>query len=486
MSRHHRTPARGIQRVAQAPTHEGRFGRMFRRLPTFRQTDERLQGLADSMHEGDGAQDNPDIPAGYTYFGQLVDHDITFDPASSLERANDPDALVNFRTPRFDLDSLYGRGPADEPPLYTRADHNRFLIGKGRVVEGQGGQPGAEAADDDLPRNSEGTAIIGDPRNDENVIVSGLQLVFLKLHNRMIDLICEQQPDLQGAELFKEAQRVVRWHYQWVVVNDFLVRIAGHEIVDSILVAVDPANPELGKRVKTRFYRPQRDAYMPVEFSVAAYRFGHSMVRPSYRINDVVPELPIFAASEDPGPLDDFHGGRHLPSQWTIDWRKFLDFEGPGSAGQASRSIDTKLAEGLFKLPGEPPELESLALRNLKRGRALELPSGRRVATAMGTEPLSPEVLGTERPPPLWFYVLKEAEVQQEGKRLGEVGGRIVAEVLLGLLAHDPLSYIRVEPGFQPILPDIDGDGRFTLPDLVRFALGDAPAPPPPPGGWGS
>jgi len=486
MSRSHRTTPRGLGRVAQAPSHEGRFGRIFRRLPTFQQNDERLVEIANAMREGDGAdQDNANIPAGYTYFGQFVDHDITFDPASSLERANDPDALVNFRTPRFDLDSLYGRGPADDPALYSRADPNKMLLGKGRAAEGQD-QAGTETGEDDLPRNSEGTAIIGDPRNDENIIVSQLQLVFLKLHNRVVHQIREQEPDLEGSALLKEAQRAVRWHYQWVVVNDFLVRIAGQEVVDSILVAVDPNNPALGKRVRTRFYRPRQDAFMPVEFSVAAYRFGHSMVRPTYTINDVVPELPIFSQAEEPAPLEDFHGGRHLPAQWTIAWQRFLDFNGPGTAGQPSRKIDCRLAEGLFKLSGEPPEMESLALRNLRRGKALGLPSGRRVATAMGVEPLSPDEIGFSGPAPLWFYILREAEARQQGKRLGEVGGRIVAEVLLGLLAHDPLSYVRVEPAFQPILPDVDGDGRFTLPDLVRFALGEAPPSPPPPGGWGS
>jgi hypothetical protein len=363
-----------------------------------------------------------------------------------------------------------------------------MLLGKGRVAEGQQSeeQPvGTPTEEDDLPRNHEGTALTGDPRNDENVIVSGLQLVFLKFHNRVLELIGSQS-SLTGDELFKETQRVVRWHYQWVVVHDFLVRIAGQDVVDSILVPIDRDHPELGKRVTTRFYRPKNRAYMPVEFSVAAYRFGHSQVRPTYSINDTVQGLPIFSQSENPGPLEDFHGGRFLPRQWTIDWRFFLDLDGPGTARQPSRLIDTHLAEGLFKLPGEPPDLESLALRNLERGWRMGLPSGRRVATAMGVTPLSPEELALEGPAPLWYYVLKEAEVRHSGQQLGQVGGRIVAEVLLGLLGRDPLSFLSVEPAFVPQLPGAE-DGSFTLSDLVRFALGlgDGPAPQPPPGGWG-
>jgi Animal haem peroxidase len=455
---------------------------MFRRLPTFQQPDARLKQLAEQMHEaGDGGEDNTEIAAGYTYLGQFIDHDITFDPVSSLERANDPDALVNFRTPRFDLDSLYGSGPADEPFLYQRETPPRLLVGKGRDVDS-----GEETEEDDLPRNSEGTALIGDPRNDENVIVSGLQLILIQFHNKVVELITSQAPNLKGEELLKEVQRVVRWHYQWVVIHDFLVQIVGQEVVDSILLPIDPEHPELGQRVKTRFYRPKQQAYMPVEFSVAAYRFGHSMVRPTYKINNPVPELPIFAETENPGPLEDFHGGRHLPRDWTIDWSFFFDTAGPGTAKQRSRLINTQIASGLFKLPGADGEMESLALRNLRRGKTLGLPSGRRVATAMGVEPLTPDELGFSGPAPLWFYVLKEAEVRQGGQRLSPVGATIVAEVLLGLLAADPLSYLSVEPAFRPLLSDPDGDGRFTIADLINFARGTAPTPPPPPGGWGS
>ena len=455
---------RGLRDVAQSPLYEGRFGRMFRRLRTFKLTDAQVEALAAEMLTVAGtSEDNPRIPAGYTYLGQFVDHDLTFDPASSLERLNDPDALVNFRTPRFDLDSLYGRGPADEPYLYDDDAFGMFLLGKGRDPDA-----GANTDEDDLQRNGQGTALIGDPRNDENIIVSQLHLAFLKFHNAVLTDVREE--GLAGAEAFREAQERVRWHYQWVVVHDYVRRVVGDETVDQILIPRDPNDPNDAPQIKTRFYSWERKPFLPVEFSVAAFRFGHSQVRGTYKINDVVPELPIFAQTEDPGPFEDFHGGRHLPPAWTVDWSFFFDTSGVGSSRQKSLAIDTKLAEGLFKLPGVPPHLESLAARNIRRSSKFSLPSGRRVAGAMLLEPLSREELGLRHPAPLWFYVLKEAELRTGGEHLGPVGGRIVAEVLLGLLAGDPLSYVNSAPGWEPTLPDADGDGKFTIVDLLHFA----------------
>lgn len=338
------------------------------------------------------------------------------------------------------------------------------LLGKGRDVN-----TGGETAEDDLQRNSQGTALIGDPRNDENIIVSQLHLSFLKFHNRVPEFVRETR-GMTGFEAFHEAQRLVRWHYQWVVVDDYLRRTVGDQTLNQILIPPDPDNPNDVPQIETRFYKWKRQPFLPVEFSVAAFRFGHSQVRATYKINDLVPELPIFAQSEEPGPLDDFRGGRHLPAQWMVDWSFFFDTAGPGSSKQKSLLIDAKLAEGLFKLPGEPPERESLALRNLARGSRFALPSGRRVARSMLIEPLTRERLGLDHPAPLWFYVLKEAELTSGGQHLGAAGGRIVAEVLLGLLAGDPLSYVNVDPDWKPTLPNADGDGRFTLVDILHFA----------------
>lgn len=479
MHRQHGTGTRGLDAVPQAPSYEGRFGRMFRSLATFKQPDELLERLANGMREDAGiSPDNPEIPAGYTYLGQFIDHDITFDPTSSLQRMNDPEGLVNFRTPRFDLDSLYGSGPADEPFQYDETSGGtKLLVGKGRHTD-----TGAETGEDDLPRNDQGRALIGDPRNDENVIVSQLHLVFLKLHNRFVDEVAANQ-SLAGEDLFKEAQRLTRWHYQWVVVHDFLERTVGKDVVDSILLPPDQSGV---RKVKLRHYKWKVQPFMPVEFSVAAYRFGHSQVRPTYSINDTVQNLPIFSPNPSAGPLEDFRGFRFLPQGWTVDWSFFFDTSGPRTSRQASRAIDTRLAEGLFSLPGAPAGMDSLALLNLRRGRALGLPSGQRVATAVGVPDLTREELGFWEPAPLWFYVLKESELRYGGTRIGPVGGRIVAEVLLGLLAGDPLSWINAEPAWTPSIPDADGDGRITMVDVLRFAVPNQAGPPvqPPPGGW--
>jgi hypothetical protein len=463
MRRFHGHDTRGIDAVPEGPFFEGRFGRMFRGALRVEQSRDFLIGLADGMRSQD-RDENPAIPAGFTYLGQFVDHDITFDPTSSLQRFDDPEGLVNFRTPRFDLDSLYGRGPSDDPFLYDQEFENgqsKLLIGP--VLEDDL-ETVASPAEDDLPRNRQGRALIGDPRNDENIFISQLQLTFIKFHNKIVDRV-KAEEGLEGGDLFKVAQRITRWHYQWVVVHDFLRRIVGEELIGQLLRPDDDGTPE----VRLRFYHPKYRPFMPLEFSVGAYRYGHSQVRGQYVINTTVPRLPIFT----PGPLGterrrDFRGFRPLPPRWTIGWPFFfeLDDEPP----QASFKIDTKLAGPLFELPGEEgDDNKSLARRNLLRGWRLKLPNGQAVARAMGERPLSRDELGFREPAPLWFYVLKEAELRENGDRLGPVGGRIVAETFLGLLKGDPLSFLN-EPNWRPTLPAAT-EGEFTMADLIRFTV---------------
>src|SRR5262245_16876036 len=225
MSGRHSTPPRGLTSTKKSPLFQGYFGRMFRNLhgATFGATDKEneanLADLAKAMVAGfDPPKDGIDaeesgIPALYTYLGQFIDHDITFDPGSSLQRQNDPDALVDFRSPALDLDNVYGRGPDDQPYLYD--GDKLFLLGE--PIQG-GGDPKAT----DLPRNNPGAgkprrALIGDPRNDENTIVSQLQGLFLRFHNRMV----ADHP----TKPFAEVQRLVRLHYQYLVLNDFLPRL---------------------------------------------------------------------------------------------------------------------------------------------------------------------------------------------------------------------------------------------------------------------
>ncbi|HZO06084.1 MAG TPA: peroxidase family protein, partial [Solirubrobacterales bacterium] len=322
MPQHHLTAPRGAELAPKSEFVEGRFGRLFRNLPSFVPGDEALTALAGAMVEPDGAGDlDSPIPAGYTYLGQFIDHDITFDPASSLQRLQDPDGLHDFRTPRLDLDSLYGDGPNNDPYLYdTRIDKGAtsFLIGSNGIGEL------------DLPRNvlppdannvPQGRALIGDPRNDENVIVGQLHLLFLRFHNKVVELLREEIGNPE--QLFAEAQRLVRWHYQWIVVNDFVRRICGDGVVDDILrpdTYVTAGGVGEILRAHLQFYKWKREPFMPVEFSVAAYRFGHSMIRGGYKLNGDIPAVPLFTEGPLQNEHQDLRGFRTLATQWTIDW----------------------------------------------------------------------------------------------------------------------------------------------------------------------
>ncbi|MDQ6727312.1 MAG: heme peroxidase family protein [Actinomycetota bacterium] len=436
---------------------------MFRQLEAFTPDDASLIALADSMGpfpapgvaaasaEAIQPGENPDIPAGYTYLGQFVTHDITFDPTSVLQRRNDPDALLDFRTPRFDLDSLYGSGPADAPFLYDQDDPLKLLVGHNL-------DPADET--NDLPRNAQGRALVGDPRNDVHVIVSQLTLAFLRFHNAVVDYL--RRRSFPEAGLFAEAQRLVRWHYQWIVMNDYLRRIAGSDVLGRVLVD-DPATG--GRRADLQFFKWRRHLFLPVEFSAAAFRFGHSQVRATYVLNpDLEPKhimLPTFPAP----PLEQLGGFRPLPKGWKISWDLF--FAMAGSAPQLSRRIDTKMAGPLGRLPPMlDPDRRSLALLDMLRGRALGLPSGEAVAAAVGT---SRSDLGLKAKTPLWYYLLREAEVDSGGLRLGPTSATIVAEVLVGLLAGDSSSYLRIEPGWTPELPSAQA-GQFDMVDLLQFA----------------
>jgi hypothetical protein len=294
---------------------KGKFGRLFPTLPPFaRDTDDVRDallalgepgGIMDPQDQpppaaSDKNPDNPSLAAGFTFLGQFLDHDLTFDPTSSLERQNDPEAIENFRTPTFELDSLYGSGKAASPHLYMREDRDLLLLDKG--------------AEFDLPRNSQNTALIGDPRNDENVIVSQLHLAFIKFHNEVVKHVRDANPKPDIDDVFAKAQRLVRWHYQWMVLHEFLPLLVGEEIMDEVL-AKDPAwrynKAQAGKEGKVdrggkedprdgRIYYNWRDRpFIPVEFSVAAYRFGHSQIRPGYRLNQNVAR-PIFLPAADP------------------------------------------------------------------------------------------------------------------------------------------------------------------------------------------
>jgi hypothetical protein len=417
---------------------------------------EAIEALADAMVAAkEPSNPNRFVPAGYTYLGQFIDHDLTFDPVSQLGRDNDPDALVDFRTPRFDLDSLYGSGPRDQPYLYDWRDARHQGV---RLLLGGGRWPGQAAVD--LPRNDQQAALVGDPRNDENVIVGQIHLLFLRFHNAVVAWLQSKDDNnaIEADDLLEEAQRLVRWHYQWVVRHDYLPTVAGTRL-DGF----------------TRRHFTWRDGpFMPVEFSGAAFRFGHSMVRPDYVLNDDHPAgVPILPA---PGSKDDLRGARPLPAAHVIQWHRF--FPPPGAKDTTfdqSLNIDRQLAAPLAAVP---PRGEALARLNLRRGRALGLPAGRDVAHALGLPELTDAQLALDdvaeparsallRATPLWYWLLCEARATARGKHLGPVGRRLVAEVLIGLLEGDPQSYLSQWPAWRPELGGTPG--RFTMVDLIAF-----------------
>jgi Animal haem peroxidase/Fibronectin type III domain len=431
---------RGTQIAVQAGrTQRARYGLMFPELPAYAPTDGLLRWLAADMNDGkaplsdvrdsDSAFDISDIPAGYIYFGQFVDHDMTLDQTPLTHRLQDPLAMRNYNSPRFDLSSVYGKGIKGSPELY---DPDRY--GYLRVWEHDGLF--------DLPRDEVGAAYLGDPRNDENLIVAQLHVVFLRLHNKLMD----------DGHSYNQARKLCRWHFQWLIVNDYLPRIVGKQVVNS-LIKRDGTIKFLGT-----LYQPEdvERPYMPIEYSGAAYRFGHSMIRAEYEVQDLR-TVPIFA----PDGFQDLRGSRPIPADLWVDWNYFFDIPGmePPDDRNMSRLIDTQISLPLYNLPSTvvartEKAIIALAERNLLRGKRLGLPCGQDVAAAMGVTPLTNEQLGLKQPgwggkAPLWYYVLKEAELLEKGRKLGPVGGRIVAEVILGILAADPDSYFNAKPGFQ-------------------------------------
>lgn len=429
----------------------GKYGRMFPDLPALEADEDSAIGLGRAASHMDGTLpvidstlENPRIPAGFAILGQFVAHDITADRSLLAPRESVED-LRNSRVPRLDLECLYGDGPIGTPFLYDTKDPEKLLLGANAA-----GQPAY-----DLPRNHQGTALVGDPRNDVHLAISQLHVAFLRFHNRLVEWVREQ--GIPEVEVFDEARRLATWHYEWIVAHEFLHLTVGEELVSDI--------EENG----ARFYEPGEEPAIPIEFADAAYRFGHSQITPTYRLNDTSGDVTIF-----PSCL----GGRPVTPEMIVDWSWFFDIPGE-HAPQPSRKIVTSLTHALIDLPEQIvghtqiPEHHSLASRDLQRGAALGLPSGEAVARRMGVESLTEEecalyASGWVGETPLWYYVLKEAEVHAGGERLGKVGGRIVAEVLLGLLEADPSSY-KAEPGWRPVLP-ASQSGTFTMADLLLFA----------------
>ena len=479
----------------------GKFGRMFPNLPPLDVPDTNLVALAAAMIDAnpeDSGGDNPNVPAGFTYLGQFIDHDITLDTTPVDQQKADPLAIRNFRSPKLDLDSVYGQGPDVSPELFGR-DAATFrmlpemLIGTAETSQDQAGAF-IPAMPNDLPRNRVGRALIGDERNDENLLVAQTHVLFLKFHNAVVARLRANQPTLKSAALFNEARRIVTWHYQWIVLFDFVERLTEPGIVNRI------------RQRGRQFYRFRDFPYMPVEFAAAGYRLGHSMVREAYSHNRVfrqggiVPGLLslLFFFTGKSGAIvgdivDDPNKGppppggpgleRVLPSNWVIDWRRFFDLGTPAGTPDFTLNHARKLDPFLVPTLHTLPDGSSLPFRNLRRSVILGLPSGQAVANAMRVQPLSPAQLtsgpdgavlqqqGLVDQTPLWYYILKEAEQFNQGLRLGPVGSNLVAETFVGIVHGDHDSFMWKRSNWQPELPSA-APGTFTMADLIRF-VGD-------------
>ncbi|WP_144184065.1 peroxidase family protein [Elioraea rosea] len=490
-------------------------------------------------------QTQPDgaIPAGFTYLGQFIDHDLTRDPSKLTGGTPTGLPTLSERSPALDLDSVYGRGPDDpDSAHFYEADRVRLKLG---TTKASGPPPVADKdmPGFDLPRLgarapdalSTRQADVPDRRNDENLAVAQVHLAFMRFHNAMADA-------MPGAG-FEDVRKATVLHYQWMVVHDFLPRIVEQSVLDDVFTN--------GRKVFEVGADPSDPPTMPIEFSVAAYRLGHSMIRAFYDWNAVfnlqaaqaapAPLRPLltgslenlFRFSGTSGNLSPFASGSppppdpnarpsdinnpidgdfdRLPSNWVADFTRLFDFAKdtgdaslappPGGLLNMAHRIDTLMTDPLADLPhgsfgarGDLPDdplFFNLAFRNLLRGRQVRLATAQEVANHFlnlgAATPMltSNQILGqgtggvdltdlsgdllreatTETP--LWFYILREAEVRN-GK-LGPIGGRIVAETFHRVIEGSNHSILR-EKEWKP--KGGKHKGGFGMVDILLAAYG--------------
>jgi Animal haem peroxidase len=448
------------------------------------------KGLAELMTAGNRSFSR--IPSGYTYLGQFIDHDLTMDKTGlAVGTTESPASMIQGRSPALDLDSLYGAGPND-PGSEEFYDADLLHLKTG-------GTDSDPHDGFDLPRagNTPSSARIPDPRNDENLAVAQTHLAFIRFHNRVVDTLPSTTP---AAVKFMRARKIVTRHYQWMIRTDFLPRICDPDVVKDVF--------KNGRKAFEVGVPPTQLPTMPIEFSVAAYRLGHSMVRQAYNWNvnfdDGAGTLDfLFFFSGTSGSLG---GGSPLPFIWVADFRRLYNFSQAGRedlvvpAAKFNRAmrIDTSLVQELGTLPQEtigPPKVpksdprHDLAFRNLTRAKMVNLATGQQMVAFLKTKgvnvkPLTAaqirqgdggvslaELSKTERDAivartPLWFYILREAELN--GGQLAGVGARIVAETFHRAMEGSETSIVR-DPTFKPTLgPNAN---TFRMVDLLLFAF---------------
>jgi len=416
-----------------------------------------MKGEIDTVKDGADPEENLWVPAGYTYFGQFVDHDLTFDNTSSLNPSDvsgHDRSPTNLRTPRFDLDSLYGDGPDAQPFMY--AEDGASLLFKDSYQNQT--QTSYDQAHQDLLRSPNGRAIIGDKRNDENSIISQIHLAFVKYHNAVVKKLSRDDATLTGTALFNKARNEVRWTYQKLVIEDFLPRIVKAEVLADLQKAI---TPDRRKHLYALYTEPKR-INLPREFVGAAYRYGHSGVRTGYRLNGDLEDkakgtrLSIFPPSSRPKSVlppdddsfkDSLLGFDPLPSNHVIDdWGRFFPNKLPADIPlelgkppkddtpdgtlrlQFAYKLDTTLVDPMTVLPPkvlptspivggaiaevkkaiapchlpDPAGRPSLALLNLLRGNSYRVQGGQAIAAKLkerghAVEPLAPKYLVTRQ-----------------------------------------------------------------------------------------
>jgi len=488
--------ARADAKAGSPPDATFRFSRIVPGGSDNQLDDATRKALAGAMTGAGGAESN--IPSGFTYLGQFIDHDLTMDKTKrALGDPEPPFKMLQGRSPALDLDSLYGRGPNENPEFYN-ADHIHLRVG---VTDA--GAPAGRGFD--LPRVTNGHPSVGipDPRNDENLAVAQTHLAFIRFHNRVVDTLA---PDAPHAVLFMRARKQVTRHYQWMIKTDFLPRICDPAVVDDVFTN--------GRKIFEKNAPPTQVPTMAIEFSVAAYRLGHSMVREAYNWNAVFDNgagtlVLLFNFSGTSGELTK---SDRLPQVWVADFRRLYhfgdagrpDLEVPAAKFNRAMTIDTNLVDELAHLPDEtigppltPAVVHNLAFRNLTRAEMVRLPTGQEVAQFLNANgvPVTPLTatqitdgaggisLGTltqaqrdaiVQHTPLWFYVLREAELN--GGKLAGVGARIVAEVFHRAMEGSETSILH-GPAFTPSTDLGSPDGTtFRMVDLLLFAFEGNPA----------
>jgi hypothetical protein len=479
---------RTLAAPVEAATAPFRFSRMGPSGINHQLSDGLLARLAQAVGAGGGGESK--IPAGFTYLGQFVDHDLSFDKTAVMLGENvSATELLQARSPSLDLDSLYGAGP-DDPGSEKFYEDDGIHLKAGKAIALEGGfMPGF-----DLPRGAGSTtkakrkAIIPDPRNDENLAVAQTHAAMIRFHNRVVDTLPNSVP---VAKRFERARGIVTRHYQWMLRTDYLPRICAAGVVNDVF--------SNGRKAFEVGVTPTDVPTMPIEFSVASFRLGHSMIRRAYNWNKIfdfgsgtLDYLFIFSAGS--GNLG---GALFLDGTWVADFRRLYDFSEAGRADlvvpdakfNLAMRIDTRLALPLRDLPGFPADEDDLALRNLKRAKMVRLATGQQMATFLKSKGVTLTKLTAEqiregnngatledltqamrtnlvKDTPLWFYILREAELNQG--RLKGVGARIVAETFHRAMEGSHISIVR-HPTWRPKLGP--NSTTFRMVDLLLFAF---------------